>query len=513
MASELAALTPDTRDELDRLLVAMALGDGFQFFTLLTRTPRAARTVAAILAEKQGKSPLYVAPDPKLSDWTTPILATLTEAAGQDSSPVLLDASVPDRDRHEGWALVFSRLNIRRNELIRFYKRPLILALHPNLWRLFGDFATDLRSISKPAFSVDEEAPRVLRIEAPPPPSFAQARRLLWSEDEARQRVARMRAIGHPERLGQALHDLAEGLRVAGELEEALSAQREAVALLRGVVLREPDERPGLARVLNGLAAIEHPDAAKAAALEALELLSGPIDPSNPERVARELQRTAGHLERLGALDESVRALRRAVELLEHAATEAPYLLPDYALALAGLARGLLLTDAVDEAIDAQLKAIRHLQELASQQPKVWRGHLANALTGLTQLYASAGRYQESLEVGTEAIAMLRALEPSPGVASRLASALNLLANPLTGLGRPEEALEALREAKRLLADPCPEPALAYIVHANLARALSDAGRTEEAASAAREALTRLPPGIPADRAATLERIAAQSHL
>jgi CHAT domain-containing protein/tetratricopeptide (TPR) repeat protein len=271
------------------------------------------------------------------------------------------------------------------------------------------------------------------------------------------------------------------GLRESRQLEAAVEAYEEALAIYRQLAQQQPQVyEPLWCRLFS--------------------------------RMQRQAQQqpqvyepdVAGTLHNLGTALSDLRRLEAAVEAYEEAlairrrlAQQQPEVYePDLATTLNGLGTALSDLRRLEAAVEAYEEALAIRRRLAQQQPEVYEPDLATTLNGLGTALSDLRRLEAAVEAYQQALAIYRQLaQQQPEVYEPdLATTLNNLGTALWGLRRLEAAVEAYQQALaiyRQLAQQQPEvyePDVAMTLN-NLGAALSDLRRLEAAVEAYQQAL------------------------
>jgi Tetratricopeptide repeat len=311
--------------------------------------------------------------------------------------------------------------------------------------------------------------------------------------------------------LAASVDNLANRLGDVGRRDEALAAAQEAVTIHRDLAGRNPAAYlPGLAasvgNLANWLAEAGRGDDALAAGQEAMGLysdLAGRNRAAYLSDLAISVSNLANRLGDVGRRDEALAAAQKAVglyrDLAEHdlAGSNPAAYLPDLAASVSNLAGRLTGAGRRDEALAAGQEAVGLYRDLAEHNPAAYLPDQAASVTNLAVQLAGAGRQEEALAAAQEAVGLYRDLARANPAAylPGLAASVNNLAVQLAGAGRQEQALAAAQEAvsiRRDLAGRNPAaylPGLATSV-SNLAGRLAEAERQDEALVAAEEAVS-----------------------
>jgi CHAT domain-containing protein/tetratricopeptide (TPR) repeat protein len=169
---------------------------------------------------------------------------------------------------------------------------------------------------------------------------------------------------------------------------------------------------------------------------------------------------------------------------------------PDVAGTLNNLGVALRGLRRLEAAVEAFQQALAIYRRLAQQQPEVYEPYLAGTLNGLGNALSDLRRLEAAVEAHQQALAIYRRLaQQQPEVYEPdVAGTLNNLGNALSDLRRYEAAVEVFQQALaiyRQLAQQQPqvyEPNLAMTLN-NLGAALSDLRRYEAAVEAYQQAL------------------------
>ncbi len=278
--SDSSALGPpekEAQDEiaLGQLVTALALSDRFHFYLMICGSPQVAETILSplrirVAAERQRPVDV-VRIDPYHGETGTRSAPELIEevlelllAARPDDSPVdliyVVDATRARSEDDGAWAILFQRMNERRNLLAERLGRPLILCLPPRFETLFAHAAPDFWSIRSLVVAF-ESPPGVL---AEPPDAEAETPPEPVPVDEGEiirraVRDARARISGLSSPWQKLVSWLGRVLLRRRQLEPAEAVAREALAIW-------------LARRARHEIDAGKPQAAEAAAREALAI-------------------------------------------------------------------------------------------------------------------------------------------------------------------------------------------------------------------------------------------------
>ncbi len=288
----------------------------------------------------------------------------------------------------------------------------------------------------------------------------------LTAQEEA---LAMLRATVDPDpsTLATYLLEYSTILNKLGRTYEALKISREAVALRR--LRAGADSNLPLAGDLTNLAAdlsdLGHvPESLRAAteAVDIYELHQEELDDFGLHRFSNALVCQGNQLNYLGRHAEARQALERAVALRRQLAADLPSAFqPELALALADFALLLYNLDREQEADKLMNEATEIYERLAEDRPTAFDPALAWSLSrGLrgTRL-STAGQMKRAGEMLEQAVRLFRRLAGNYPRAfdGQLAEALDAQSDQHLQAGRPEAALEAVEEAidtlQRLMED------------------------------------------------------------
>ncbi len=321
-------------------------------------------------------------------------------------------------------------------------------------------------------------------------PELARARggaaSLLGHYDEAvsaqRESVALLRQDpAEPVALAHGLADLGEALRQAGDLVEAEEITTEAHDLL---VRALGSEHPETARALQELAAVWRDSGRVAEARDAyaqcLEILESTLGPNHISIAVVATNLAGTHLR----LDDAT----RAVELLQRVtAIESVQLSPGRATAstLHTLGNAHVMLGQLDEAQAAFSRGLEQLgSELRPEHPE-----RAIFISSLASVALDRGDTSGAIALATESQALRRrAYGPDD---PRLAFEDLVLAGASLQHGSPQRALEYAEHGRRLLVDDAMRPGWKAELSYFEARALAELGRFARAKAVAVEAAVR----------------------
>ncbi|GAA0458750.1 hypothetical protein GCM10009531_58860 [Actinoplanes capillaceus] len=305
--------------------------------------------------------------------------------------------------------------------------------------------------------------------------------------------------------LARALTSYGNDLWKLGHQQEALAATREACEMHRRMAIANPTGHlPALPASLTNLGAMLSGLGLQREALAATEeavAIHRELTQADPvtylPALATSLDNLGVDLARSGEQEAALAAAEEAVEIYRRLAEAHPAThRPDLARSLSNLGMWRSSLGHREEALAATQEAVAMEQDLAIANPAAWLPSLAMSLTNLAADLSDMGRYEQALTVAEDSCATYRRLAAGrPSVYLReLSAALNNLGMTLAQLGRREEALAATEEAvaiRRDLAAANPTarlPDLAVSL-SNLGIFLFRVGRREEALAATEEAV------------------------
>ncbi|MEU5258886.1 tetratricopeptide repeat protein [Amycolatopsis sp. NPDC021455] len=178
----------------------------------------------------------------------------------------------------------------------------------------------------------------------------------------------------------------------------------------------------------------------------------------------------------------------------ERAAADPSRGLPDLAVTLQRLNKGVRALGLLREALGTSREVVDLYRQLANGDPERYRPEIAGALSSFGSDLRAVGLLRDAVTASEEAVGMFRRLADDnperylPG----LANTVNNLSVALHDLALPESALAAAEEAVRIrrrLAEADPDRYLADLATAiqNLSNALRESGRLREALAASQE--------------------------
>ncbi|WP_272591558.1 tetratricopeptide repeat protein [Streptomyces sp. M92] len=330
----------------------------------------------------------------------------------------------------------------------------------------------------------------------------------LTAEQEAveiYQRLATSNPAAYHPGLARSLSNLGTLLSKVGRRSEALTATEEAVVIRRRLATSNPAAyQPNLAHSLSNLGVWLLEVGRRSEALTATEeavVIRRRLATSNPAAyqpdLAHSLSNLGNLLSEVGRRSEALTAEQEAVVIRRRLATSNPAAYqPDLARSLSNLGIRLLEAGRLDEALTAEQEAVEIYQRLATSNPAAYHPDLARSLSNLGTLLSEVERHSEALTAEQEAVEIYQRLATSNPAAYHpdLAASLSNLGIRLAEAGRPGEALTTAEEAVeiyRRLATSNPaayEPNFAASLN-NLGIRLSEAGRLDEALTAEQEAV------------------------
>jgi tetratricopeptide (TPR) repeat protein len=296
-----------------------------------------------------------------------------------------------------------------------------------------------------------------------------------------------------------------KGLRESGQLEAAVEAFQQALAIRRRLAQQQPQVyEPDVATTLNNLGAalrgLRRYEAAVKAYEEALAIRRR-LAQQQPQvyepDVATTLNGLGNALSKLRRYEAAVKAYEEALAIRRRLAQQQPQVYePDVATTLNNLGAALRGLRRYEAAVKAYEEALAIRRRLAQQQPQVYEPDVATTLNNLGAALRGLRRYEAAVKAYEEALAIRRRLaQQQPQVYEpNVATTLNNLGAALSKLRRYEAAVKAYEEALaiyRRLAQQQPqvyEPNVATTLN-NLGAALSKLRRYEAAVKAYEEAL------------------------
>jgi len=283
---------------------------------------------------------------------------------------------------------------------------------------------------------------------------------LMFFQGLEEQRIAMPNQTTMP----KVLRMLALDFKHMGQLEEALEAAREDVALMRDLARDQPNAfNPDLARSLNNLSNplsdLGHREEALEAMWECVPLYRDLVrDWPNAFNLdlARSLNNFSICLSDLGHREEALQAAQECVALYRNLAQDRPNTFrPELARSLNNFSIHLADLGHWEEALEAVRECVALRRDLAQDQPNVFNPDLAGSLHTLSNRLSNLGHREEALEVVRESVALYRDLARDRPNAFNpdLACSLNILSVCLSNLGHREDALEAVQECVALYRD------------------------------------------------------------
>lgn len=303
--------------------------------------------------------------------------------------------------------------------------------------------------------------------------------------------------------LAEALNQYAIRSSARGDLETALGAAQEAVALDRELAAADPESARRLARTLaslaNRCALLGRAEDAWRAGQEAADLFRALDDggPAAQLELGWALSQLSSDLGGVGRIDEALAAVQEALSILQplFAATQSPDVGARLASAYTNFSNRLTDASYHDGALEATQQAVAVYRWLANEAPDAYEPMLAEALANIAIDLRATGSHDEAHAAASEAVERLRRLDTlAPGpFRFRLSHALNTFSISLSDLGRTEEALRASEEGvaiRRELVARHPGAFDDRLVEAlaNLAVDLRALGREQDADAAIAEA-------------------------
>ncbi|KAJ7614426.1 hypothetical protein FB45DRAFT_1064693 [Roridomyces roridus] len=297
------------------------------------------------------------------------------------------------------------------------------------------------------------------------------------------------------------LHHEGAKLLKAGQREEALRVNTEAVELIRGLLSSSGNDLLGssdaktLREVLvktlrnTGLALSQagtHEASLRlySEAVEAARTLPpSHLSSSNTDELCAALRGTAKALRALGRLEEASQADQETIRVWRNLAAKDPGAVEHLAGALNDWGVALSQEHRANDAIPPGEEAVRLYRKLAeSQSSPVTVNNLAVALSTLGAHFTAVGRFEEALALGQEVLDLLR----KSGAPAEVARALHIISSRFRDVARNDEALQAIQEAvdlRRGLAktDPAMTPFVASSLDLLAINLSERPGRVEEA--------------------------------
>jgi tetratricopeptide (TPR) repeat protein len=275
--------------------------------------------------------------------------------------------------------------------------------------------------------------------------------------------IRRELAAASPDRyrpiLAQSLNNLGIWFFELGRAAEALSAAEEAVAIYREQAAASPDRyRPILAQSLSNLGAM-FLDLGRPA--EALPIVGEAVAiyreqaAASPERYRPYLANSLSNLgicfAELGRPAEALPIVEQAVAIRrELAAANPDRYRPDLASCLTNLGSTFSKLGHLADALTIEQEAVTIRRELAAASPDRYRPDLARSLANLGKTYAELGRLAEALPIVEETVAIRRELAAASPDRYRpaLVRSLTDLSDVLDALGREADGSTARQQAE-----------------------------------------------------------------
>lgn len=342
--------------------------------------------------------------------------------------------------------------------------------------------------------------------------AVGQSRRALELSQEA---VEINRTLSGPEpnaflalaQLSSSLNTHATHLAQLGLFEEALTASKESVEILRALKKGADAFPSDLAICLGNLSKhlwnVGRREEALAPAREAVDFMKT-LAKKTPEAflpgLARNLLNTGVQLAELGWREEALAMSREAGDIFIALVRERPDVFrPHLAKSLANIAVLLSELGRFEEALTASEHALDINRTLAQHAPDAFLTDLAASLAETGVIFSELGRHEEGLNLGRQAVGIREGLAKE-----KPEDSLGDLADSLTDLGRilfkcnqPEEALAATQKGldiRRSLAKDKPASCLRDLVESLgvASQTFAGAGRYGEAAETAHEGLAAI---------------------
>ncbi|EMF56535.1 MULTISPECIES: tetratricopeptide repeat protein [Streptomyces] len=323
-------------------------------------------------------------------------------------------------------------------------------------------------------------------------------------------------ATTHDPAMRARIHEtLAARQSYAGLHDEALTAGHDALRAWRDLTRTNSAHEPELARSLSSLGtrlwAVGRLEEALTANQEAVQI-SRRLAAGNPAAhepgLARSLSNLSADLSAVGRLEEALITAEEALEIWYRLAARNPAYEPEFTASLSSLGAALSAMGRLEEALTAKEEALEISRRLATGNPAAHEPELAALLSSVGVSLSEVGRLKEALTTAEEAVQISHRLATGNPAAHEpeLARSLSNLGIWLSEVGRLEEAVTTEQEAVEIwyrLAAGNPaahEPGLAGSL-SNLGIWLCEVGRLEEALTTAEEAVQisrRLAAGNPA---------------
>ncbi|MFI0980937.1 tetratricopeptide repeat protein [Streptomyces sp. NPDC021093] len=282
----------------------------------------------------------------------------------------------------------------------------------------------------------------------------------LTANEEAvrlRRRLAQEQEVHRPD-LSRSLSHHAVFLSRTGRLDEALAASEEAVTTQRLLAAADPEHLRGLALLLSnlsgeleGLGRLEEARAAVEEAVEIRRRFTGTLD--ERRSYARSLSNLGMILGKLGRTRPSLERDMSAFLIHRELYGENPVAsLPDVAASANSLGTHMFTFRWFDRAVFFGEAAVHFYRQLVRANRDMYEPYLADALTNLGVFLEKVDRGDEALTIAEESVDLYRSLVRTNRAAHEveLASALSNLGLRLWLQERVEEALKATREAVRI---------------------------------------------------------------
>lgn len=301
------------------------------------------------------------------------------------------------------------------------------------------------------------------------------------------------------------LNNLSIRLSNLGQLELALAAVEEAVAIQRAVAQKQPDSfmpdlAMGLNTLSNRLSELGQRERALAAVEEAVVIRRALVK-KRPDAfmhdLATALSSLANRLSDLGEASQALAAAKEAVSIRRILAERQPdAFMPSLALALNNMAIHLKSHGQPEQSLAAAEEAVTIYRPLTEKRRDAFLPSLAAALNTLAIRLSELGQFDKALATAEEAVVIYRALaeERPSAFKHELAMSLSNLSAHRSNQGQGKQAMTAIEEAVaiyRALFELRPD-AFAHNLAASIAflrNSLHESERYDDALAAAREAL------------------------
>ncbi|WP_373203200.1 KGGVGR-motif variant AAA ATPase [Mycobacterium marinum] len=297
--------------------------------------------------------------------------------------------------------------------------------------------------------------------------------------------------------VAKSLNNLGNYLRVAHRQEEAETALKEAVDILRPLAADDPTNLPALATALESLAAVYGELGRSGIALSTAEhalhfrrdIVELSDEPASQLALASALNNVSAQYGALEMHEEAAQRAHEAVNLLGDipaSSSQADL----FVAALNNLALSSYRAGDIDTALQSAQTAVAQSDRLSAGSVDWRRSQTARALLNLSLIYRGAERHTEAADAARKAVGVARPLSSTDP--ELYANCLAVLSSRLVAIGRYQSAVDSARLAVseyRMLAakDDQYVTTLAAALDV-LATALSRMGDSTAAADASAEA-------------------------